>query len=99
METKIGVYICKGCGIEDSVDIEKLAKAAKSGAVPEENIKTHDILCSPEGLQLMKSDMKKDGINTLLIVACSPRVKYDEFDIPGAVVERVNIREFVSWMQ
>lgn len=99
IEKKIGCYICKGCGIEDSVDIEKLAKAAKSGAVPEENIKTHDILCSPEGLQLIKGDMKKDGINTLLIAACSPRVKCEEFDIPGAVIERVNIREFVAWMQ
>ena len=97
MEKKYGVYICKGCGIGDSVDIEKLVKSSKSGTVKEENIKTHDILCSPEGLQLIKGDIKKDGINTIVIAACSPRVKYDEFDFPGCLVERVNLREFVAW--
>ncbi len=99
MEKKYGVYICKGCGIGDAVDIEKLAKAAKKGPIKEENIKTHDILCSPEGLQLIKNDSKKDGINTIIIAACSPRVKYKEFDFPGCITERANIREFVAWMQ
>jgi quinone-modifying oxidoreductase, subunit QmoB len=97
MEKKYGLYICKGCGIGDSVDIEKLVKSSKSGTIKEENIKTHDILCSPEGLQLIKDDIKKEGINTIVIAACSPRVKYDEFDFPGSLVERVNIREFVAW--
>lgn len=99
MEKKFGVYICKGCGIGESVDIEKLAKSAKSGMVKEENIKTHDILCSSDGLQLINSDIKKNGINTVIVAACSPRVKYEEFDFPGCITERVNIREFVAWMQ
>src|SRR4030067_1215805 len=99
MDKKFGIYICKGCGIGDSVDIEKLAKAAKTGAIKEEQIKTHDILCSPEGLQLIKNDIKKDGINTLIIAACSPRVKYEEFDFSACISERANIREFVAWMQ
>ncbi len=99
MEKKYGVYICRGCGIGDSINIEKLAKTAKSGPIKEENIKTHDILCSPDGIQLIKNDIKKDGINTIVIAACSPRVKYEEFDFPGTITERVNIREFVAWMQ
>jgi quinone-modifying oxidoreductase subunit QmoB len=99
MEKKYGVYICKGCGIGDSINIEKLAKSAKRGPVKEENIKTHDIMCSPEGLQMIKNDIKKDGLNTIVIAACSPRVKYEEFDFPGCIIERVNIREFVAWMQ
>jgi len=99
MDKKFGVYICKGCGIQDAVDIEALAKAAKWGAVKEENIKVHDILCSPEGLQAIKDDIKKDGVNTIVIAACSPRVKFEEFDFPGALTERVNIREFVAWTQ
>jgi len=99
MEKKYGVYICKGCGIVDSIDIEKLTKTAKHGPVKEENIKTHDIMCSPEGLQMIKNDVKKDGLNTIVVAACSPRVKYEEFDFPGCITERVNIREFVAWMQ
>ncbi len=98
MEKKYGVYICKGCGIADAIDIEKLAKAAKYGAIKEEQIKVHDILCGPDGLQLIKKDIK-DGVNTIIIAACSPRVKYEEFDFPGTITERVNIREFVAWTQ
>ena len=41
----------------------------------------------------------RGGTNTAIIVACSPRVKYEEFDFPGCLTERVNIREFVAWTQ
>lgn len=98
MEKKYGVYICKGCGIADTVDIEKLSKAAKRGTIKDEDIKVHDILCSPESIQSIKSDVKK-GVNTLVIAACSPRVKFEEFDFPGCITERVNLREFVAWTQ
>ena len=93
MEKKFGVYICKGCGIKEAMDVEKVAGAAKKV----QNYKFHDVLCSPEGVQLIKDDMAKEGVNTVIIAACSPRVKYEEFDFPGALVERVNIREFVAW--
>jgi quinone-modifying oxidoreductase subunit QmoB len=94
MEKKIGVYICKGCGINDAVDVEKLAKTVPGSMV----CKSHDVLCSPEGVQLIKNDMTSDGVNTVVIAACSPRVKYEEFDFPGALTERANIREFVAWI-
>jgi quinone-modifying oxidoreductase subunit QmoB len=93
MEKKYCVYICKGCGIKEALDVGKLSGAAKKV----QNFKTHDVLCSPEGVQLIKDDMAKDGINTIIIAACSPRAKAAEFTFPGALVERVNIREFVAW--
>jgi quinone-modifying oxidoreductase subunit QmoB len=93
MEKKYCVYICKGCGIKEALDVDKLSGAAKKV----QNFKIHDVLCSPEGVQLIKDDMAKDGINTIIIAACSPRVKAAEFTFPGALVERVNIREFVAW--
>ncbi|HWR59457.1 MAG TPA: FAD-dependent oxidoreductase, partial [Thermodesulfovibrionales bacterium] len=97
MEKKFGVYICKGCGIGDSIDMEKLSNVAiKDMKIA--NCKTHDILCGPAGVQLIKDDIK-DGVNTIIIAACSPRVKYEEFDFPGTITERVNIREFVAWSQ
>ena len=40
-----------------------------------------------------------EGINCAVIAACSPRVKYEEFDIPGVLIERANIRELVAWTQ
>jgi len=93
MEKKFGVYICKGCGIKEAMDVEKVAGAAKKV----QNYKFHDALCSTEGVQLIKDDIAKEGVNTIIIAACSPRIKYEEFDFPGAIIERVNIREFVAW--
>lgn len=92
MEKKIGIYICEGCGISEAVNTEKLEKTVRNFPV-----KRHSALCSPEGVELIKNDMKNDGINTLVIAACSPRVKYEVFDFPGSIVERVNIRELVAW--
>jgi len=97
MEKKFGVYICKGCGIEESIDIEKLSNTAtKDMKIP--LCKTHSALCGSDGLQLIKDDIR-DGVNTIVIGACSPRVKFEEFDFPGTITERVNIREFVAWSQ
>ncbi len=99
MEKKFGVYICTGCGIGEAVNIEKLKKiSARVSKIEADNIRVHQILCSPEGLEVIKNDIK-EGVNTIIIGACSPRVKFEEFDFPGAIVERVNLREFVAWTQ
>ncbi len=98
MEKKFGVYLCKGCGIGAALDCESIAKVVKKeGKIP--HVKEHDILCSPEGLDLIKQDMVQEGINSMVIAACSPRVKFEEFDFPNSLVERVNIREQVAWTQ
>ena len=56
-DRKFGVYICQGCGIGDAVKLEGLEKAArKGGKIP--HIKNHPILCSPEGLEFLKSDIR-----------------------------------------
>jgi quinone-modifying oxidoreductase subunit QmoB len=100
MEKKYGVYLCKGCGIADAINFESLTKVIKKeGKI--QHIKEADILCSPEGRALILEDMKPEGegINAIVIAACSPRVKYEELDFPNAVVERCNIRELVAWTQ
>ncbi len=95
MEKKLGVYICKGCGIGEALDIEKLEKKVP----PKIKVrKTHPIVCSPEGVELIKEDIASEGVNTVVIAACSRRVLYDVFDFgPAIVVERVNLREGVIW--
>ncbi|MCL4456282.1 MAG: FAD-dependent oxidoreductase [Nitrospirae bacterium] len=99
MEKKFGVYICKGCGIGESVNIEKLVKSSAIAAkMQPDAVRVHDVLCGPAGIEMIKNDMK-EGTNTLIIGACSPRVKFEEFDFPGAITERVNLREFVAWSQ
>ncbi len=99
MEKKFGVYICKGCSIGESINIENLTKsAARAAAIQPDAVRVHDVLCSPAGLDMIKNDIK-EGTNTLIIGACSPRVKFEEFDFPGAITERVNLREFIAWSQ
>ncbi len=94
MEKKLGVYICEGCGLGEALDIERLEKKVP----PKIKIrKTHSIVCSPEGVQLIKEDIASEGVNTVVIAACSRRVLYDVFDFGPVIVERVNLREGVIW--
>ncbi len=99
MDKKTGVYICTGCGIGDALDIEQLKENGTEDFTISQ-CKDHPFLCGPEGLDLIKRDTEDEGINTILIAACSPRVNYDVFNF-GAdkIVERVNLREQVAWSQ
>ena len=94
MDKKYGVYICTGCGIGDSLDIEKLGDVAQEEGLP---VKTHSMFCGAEGVGLIQKDIAENGINTLVIAACSRRVNYDVFRFDGCIVDRVNLREQVVW--
>jgi len=95
MEKTIGAYICTGCDIGDSLDIEKLSGVATGMNV---EVKTHDNLCGEEGSAMIAQDIE-GGVNTVVIAACSPRAKTDVFkyDPLKVVTERVNLREGVVW--
>jgi len=94
MDKKYGVYICEGCGIGEALDIEKLCEVPKEEGVA---VKTCPILCSKDGVELLKKDIADQGVNTLVIAACSRRVLYDVFRFDGCIVDRVNLREQVVW--
>ncbi|MFH1487041.1 MAG: FAD-dependent oxidoreductase [Chloroflexota bacterium] len=96
MDKKLGVYICSGCGIGDCLDLDKLC-----GVVTKECkvsiCKIHPFLCGEEGVQVVKKEME-EGVNTLVIAACSPRAKQEVFSYsPDIVLERANLREHVIW--
>ncbi len=94
MDKKYAVYICQGCGIGEALDIEKLNEVGEERGWP---VKTCPILCSKGGIDLLTKDISDEGVNTLLIAACSRRVLYDVFRFDGCIVERVNLREQVVW--
>jgi quinone-modifying oxidoreductase subunit QmoB len=100
MEKKIGVYICKGCGIGDSLDMEALAAVANDEFSPAV-CKDHEFLCSKEGVDAIKADLNGDeAVNAVVVAACSPRVMQDVLDFgPSVVLDRVNLREQVVWCQ
>ncbi len=99
MDKKTALYICTGCGIGDALDIEQLKEEGTEDFTIAQ-IKEHPFLCGPEGVELIQKDIEEEGINTIIIAACSPRVNYDVFDFgPDKIVDRANLREQVAWSQ
>ena len=73
MEKKVGVYICKGCEIAKTVDVDKLVEIATGeGKAP--ICKSYDILCTKEAVDEIKNDIANDGVNRVVVGACSIRV-------------------------
>ena len=98
MDKKIGVYICTGCGIGDVVDAEKLSGVAQE-ELKAPVCKVHAAFCSSDGLVQIQEDISGEGVNAIVIAACSPRAKVDvfRFDLTNTVLDRVNLREQVAW--
>jgi quinone-modifying oxidoreductase subunit QmoB len=61
-------------------------------------VRTSPAFCL-EDAQRIRDDVDRDGVDGVVIAACSPRVNTDVFRFPAAFVERVNIREQVAWSQ
>jgi quinone-modifying oxidoreductase subunit QmoB len=96
MDKKTGVYICSGCGIGDLLDVDALVEAAEEASPAK--VETHAAFCGDEGLAQIKADVA-DGINTVVIAACSPRACAEKFKFDGCIVERVNLREQCVYVQ
>ena len=96
-EKKIATYICTGCEIGDVLDIDALVKVADKEAKAD-LVRTHACLCGDEGLALINKDIADEGINTLVLAACSPRAKQQEFSFGDKIcMERVSLREGIAW--
>ena len=73
-DIKVAAYICKGCGLGERLDTDALVKIAqKDGKVP--MAKTHDFLCSADGVAMIKNDIDNEGVTHIMIGACSRRAK------------------------
>jgi len=97
IETKVGVYLCSGCGIGDSINCQQLAQVASNeNKVPV--CKISPWLCTEENVDMIKKDIDNEKLNRVVIGACSQRYLSDVFKFdPKVFVDRVNLRENVSW--
>ncbi len=97
MDKRLGVYICGGCSIGESLDVDRLAELArKEYKVPV--CRTHSFLCGEQGLAQIRADLADGAVNAAVIAACSPRAKMDCFNFGSELMlERVNLREQVAW--
>ncbi len=93
MAKKTGVYVCSGCGIGGALDTGKLLALAAATGGP---VRTSPAFCL-EDARLIRADIEQEGVDGVVIAACSPRVNTDVFRFPSAFVERVNLREQVAW--
>ena len=95
-EKKYAAYICTGCGIGDRLDAGELEQtASRDGRM--NVVKQHEMLCSKEGVQMIRDDIANDGVTHAVIIACSRRAKVEAFDINDIAMTRCNIREGVIW--
>jgi len=100
MAEKLGVYICEGCDIGKSLNVDELVEYAKKSKLANicPVVKKGAVLCSPEGKAEIEADIAAEGLDGVVLCACSPRVKWDIFQFGQAVqVERVNLREQCVW--
>ncbi|MEF3280596.1 MAG: CoB--CoM heterodisulfide reductase iron-sulfur subunit A family protein [Elusimicrobiota bacterium] len=102
---KVAVYVCHcGGNISDVIDVKKVAKELSS--YPNVAIsREYAFMCSSTGQDFIVEDIKKHGINRVVIAACSPYLH--ELTFRGALnraglnpylYEHVNIREQASWV-
>jgi heterodisulfide reductase subunit A2 len=104
MGQKIGVYVCECSGnISEKVDVADLAKhfAGKG-----DNIiaGSHALLCSEAGKAFLDEEIRKNGVERLVVGACSPRQHEQTFrdvlenaGLNPSLVQLANIRELCAW--
>ncbi len=92
----VGVFLCTGCGIGESVNTDGFEDLAKEHGA--KSLVSSACLCSPEAVAEINAAVK-GGLNGLVIAACSHRAKLEEFRFDPTVVavERVSLREQCVW--
>jgi len=102
---RIGVYICHcGLNIAGTVDVEEVAEYA--GTLDSVVVSRHyRYMCSDPGQALIKEDIKKLGLNRVVVASCSPRMHELTFrqvcqdsGLNPYLYEQANIRELCSWV-
>ncbi|MGB5299854.1 MAG: FAD-dependent oxidoreductase [Thiogranum sp.] len=95
---KIGAYVCKGCGLGERLDCDELATIAQRDGKAQV-VQQHDFLCSENGIKMIQSDIDNEGVNRVVIAACSRRAKSEAFNFENVTISRANLREGVIWIR
>ncbi|HEV7466773.1 MAG TPA: FAD-dependent oxidoreductase [Candidatus Dormibacteraeota bacterium] len=94
---RTGVYVCEGCGIGECVSGAALLETA-AGEPGVTVTRTSAAFCLEDSARI-REDVESEGLEAVVIAACSPRVNRQVFDLRPALVRRVNLREHVAWSQ
>ena len=102
---KIGVYVCDcGVNIAGTVNVAEVVRFAKE--LPNVTVaRETKYQCSDPGQGMIKDDIRKLGLNRVVVASCTPRMH--EVTFQNAIAEAglnpyflamANIREHVSWV-
>jgi len=104
-EVRVGVYVCHcGTNISSTVDVESVREslANRPGVALARDYK---FMCSNAGQKLIQDDIREQGVNRVVVAACSPlmheltfRAAADEAGLNPYLVQIANIREQCAWV-
>lgn len=102
---RIGVFVCHcGTNIAGSVDVERVVK--EIARFPEVvYVVDYKYMCSDPGQQLIRDHIRDDGLDAVVVAACSPTMHETTFRRTAEAAgmnpyqtEMANIREQSSWV-
>ncbi|MBI5076116.1 MAG: CoB--CoM heterodisulfide reductase iron-sulfur subunit A family protein [Nitrospirae bacterium] len=102
---KTGVYFCKcGTNISDKIDSDRVRENLLRH-FPGMHFKTVDFMCSEEGKEAFEKDLVENGLERVVISACSPRDHETTFmrvlsraGLNPYLMQMVNVREQIAWV-
>lgn len=104
-QPRVGVYVCHcGTNIAGVVDVETLTKYAAS--LPNVAVARHySYMCSDPGQALIQEDIRKEGLDRVVVASCSPNMHEGTFRRACAqaglnpfLFQMTNIREHCAWV-
>ncbi len=102
---KIGVYVCHcGSNIAGKVDVVRVSEWAAD--LPGVTLaRNYEFMCSQVGQELIKDDIREQGLDRVVVASCTPRMHEPTFQRALAEAglnpyffEMANIREQCSWV-
>ncbi|OPY69654.1 MAG: putative glutamate synthase (NADPH) small subunit [Syntrophorhabdaceae bacterium PtaU1.Bin034] len=102
---RVGVFICHcGSNIAGTIDVAKVAEETRKlpGVV---YATTYMYTCSEPGQEEIKQAIQREGLNRVVVAACSPRMHeltfrrtVEKAGLNKYFFEQANIREHISWI-
>jgi heterodisulfide reductase subunit A len=104
-QPKIGVYVCHcGTNIAGTIDVEAV-RAYAEGLPGVTVARAYKYMCSDPGQELIKEDIRANGLERIVVASCSPTLHEATFrrataegGINPYYFQMVNIREQDSWV-
>src|SRR5512136_2419113 len=105
-EVRVGVYVCHcGSNIAATVDVVDVAQWAGEHLPNVVVARDNKFMCSSLGQEMIEKDIKEQGLNRVVVAACSPHLHEASFrgasqraGLNPYLFDMVSVREQVSWV-